>query len=429
MTLLALSTDFHQAFWTIAVGSVCGVSCALLGCYLVLKRMSLLCDAIGHGMLPGIGLAALLTGELEPGAIMVGAIAFGLLTALLTQTLNKFGKVTEDAALGAVFTSLFAAGVIILSLPYLRHRDVDAACVFYGLFEMVPLGDWLGLGIPEAFPTMVLSLVLTLAFIGLLGKELRIAAFDPALATAMGFNAVLLHYLLIGLVAASTVTAFQAVGSVVVLAMFIVPAATAQLLTERLRTMLVIAAAVALISAFAGYFLASRWVLASNVGGMMASVAGLQFLLAVLFAPRHGILARLVRNYQLTLRVAGEEVLAALFRAEEAGKAIPALHIAEHSFSRLTIGLAIRRLVRKGLIEHQETWRLTDKGHHEAASVVRAHRLWEAFLGQNFELPLDHLHAPASRMEHFIGPELQSELARELHQPAEDPHGKTIPPA
>jgi manganese/zinc/iron transport system permease protein len=368
------------------------------------------------------------TGQLTSFPIVAGAMIFGILTAFLAQALSAHGKVAEDAALGVVFTSMFAVGVILLS-QFLGQVHIDVNCVFYGLFELIPLNTFELVDVPVAFPTMLFVLLLAIGFITLFWKELQLASFDPELATAMGFPAGLIHYLLVGLVAACTVTAFEAVGSVVVLAMFIVPAATAQMLTERLRSMLWCAAGVAVVSAVGGYLLATRlW--STNIGGMIAATAGVQLLLAVLFAPRHGVVAKLVRNARLAIRMAGEEILATLYRAQEKGEAVTQLLLRDHGFSPWTVRVAQSRLSRRGQIERDDggVYHLTETGHHEAARLVRAHRLWEAYLGENFDLPLDHLHAPASRVEHYIGPALQTELAQQLKEPAVDPHGKVIPP-
>ena len=422
--------EFLQAFWTIAVGAIGGIACALLGCFLILKRLSMLGDAVSHGVLPGIAIAVLVTGELGGIAMIVGAMAFGVLTAFLTETLTSVGKVTEDASLGVVFTSLFALGVVIISV-FMPGQHLDVDCVLFGKFETVALltYPWFGVEVPRAVPSMLVSLALTVAFIGLLWKELKLAAFDEALATAMGFPAPLLHYLFVALVAACTVTAFESMGSILVLAMLIVPPATAHLLTDRLARMLLWAAALAVSAAVLGYLLASRWVFACNVGGMIATVAGGQFVLAVLCAPRHGIVPRFVRQWRLALRIAGEEILGSLYRGEEAGRAPAAVELKEHGLSPWLVRLAYWQLRRRSWIEHiaADLWRLTDLGRQQAESIVRSHRLWEAFLGENFDLPLDHLHAPAARMEHFIGPELQTELAAQLHEPHVDPHGKHIP--
>jgi manganese/zinc/iron transport system permease protein len=422
--------DLHQTFWTIAVGAVCGVSCALLGCFLLLKRLSLLGDAISHGVLPGIAIAVLFTGQLNGFALIAGALVFGMLTVLLTESLTTFGKVSEDASLGVVFTTLFALGIVMITVLLPRHH-LDADCVLYGRLDVVPAltFTWQGWEIPRAFPSMAFVLALTCAFIVLCWKELKIATFDPELATAMGFRAAVVGYLLVALVAASTVTAFEAVGSILVLAMLIVPAATAHLLTDRLAPMLGWAAACAVSASVFGYVLASPVVWDCNAAGMIATVAGAQFGLAVLFSRRHGLVARALRRWRLSIRIAREEVLGMLYRAEEAGDGEKTVLLREHNLPPWLVRLAFWDLRRKGWIAAlaDGRWRLTDAGRAEGESIVRSHRLWEAFLDKNFELPVDHLHAPAALVEHFIGPELQTKLAAELQRPRTDPHGKQIP--
>lgn len=446
------AAEFHRIFWSIVVGSLGGVACALLGCFLILKRLSLLGDAISHGVLPGIAIAVLLSGHVGGLAMIAGAMVFGILTAVLTEWLTSAGNVSEDASLGVVFTSLFAAGVVIISVA-LPGRHIDVDCILYGDFTQVPLrtftlrelenppavadldvpGDegtsWRDWEIPRSVPPMLASLALTVGFIALFWKELKLSAFDAGLATAMGFSAALLHYLFVALVAACSVTTFEAMGSILVLAMLVLPPVTAHLLTDRLSSMLLWASALAVSAALFGYVLASEWVFNTNVGGMIATVAGAQFALAVMLAPRHGIVARFVRQWRLALRIAGEEILGSLYRNEEAGRLGAPVALHEHGLSRWSVYLAFARLQRRGWIERlpDDAWRLTPAGRQQAESVVRAHRLWETFLGQNFELPLDHLHAPAARMEHFIGPQLQSELAAQLQGPHIDPHGKQIP--
>jgi manganese/zinc/iron transport system permease protein len=417
--------DFEVILWTLLVCIVCSVACALLGCYLVLRRMSLLGDAIGHGVLPGIALGFLFGGHLGSPLILVGAVAFGFLTAFLTETLHRFGKVPEDASMGIVFTSLFALGVILISKLFARvHLDVD--CVFYGLLEMMALDTFplFGLEIPRAFPNMAVALLLTLGFIVFFWKELKVSSFDPELAIAVGLSATVVHYLLMGLVAGVTVASFVAVGSIVVIAMLIVPAATAHLLTDRLGPMLVWSAVVATVSAVLGYF-AARLV-NSNVAGFMAVMAGAQFGLAVFLAPRHGVLAKLIRNVKLTLRIAREDVLATLYRQDERGGREVSIDDFPTGWRRRLALWSLGRQRQIQVADDGTLW-LTPEGREAARLVVRSHRLWEAYLGKEFELPLDHLHAPATRMEHFIGPALQDELAAELQQPGVDPHGRAIP--
>lgn len=410
----------------IGIGILCSGCCSLLGCYLVLRRMSLIGDAISHAVLPGIAIAFFFTGQPYGIGIMLGAMALGMLTSFLTQSLHSLGKVSEDASMGVVFTSLFALGVILIQL-WGPRAHLDADCVLYGdiLFTMdrkVPL--W-GHYVPRALLALIPAAVLTVGFIALLWKELKIVSFDPALAAAMGIKVWLVHYLLMAMVAGVTVASFESVGSILVVAMLIVPATSAALLTDRLRTMLGWSLVIATHSAIFGYLSATA--LNTSVAGMMAVAAGVQFGGAVLLAPRHGLVSRWLRNLALSIRIASEDILGQLYRDEEAAKtAIPAHQGTPPSG---LIGLLSKfSLRRRGLIESSIGGQiLTAKGRTAARNIVRAHRLWETFLEVNFDLPPDHLHEPAERMEHFVGPELQEQLDQQLAGRQLDPQGKAIP--
>ena len=247
----------------------------------------------------------------------------------------------------------------------------------------------------------------------------------------MGLSAVVLHYLMMGMVAIVTVASFEAVGSILVIAMLIVPPATAHLLTDRFPLMLTWSIVVSIISAIGGYYTASYW--DTSVSGMMAVVAGACFTLAVFLAPQHGLIGKWWRNLGWNLRIAQEDVLAVLYRAEEArgvGQAgIPWRDCLELAGGPSWGRLALYWLQRQELIQLDAAAvpQLTERGRTRAKSLVRSHRLWEAYLEKHFDLPRDHLHAPASRVEHYLNPQLQQELAREVRTDT-DPHGREIPP-
>src|SRR5262245_54572048 len=304
------------AIWTIVVAILCNVSCAILGCYLVLRRMSLLGDAISHAVLPGLALTFLLTGSRGGWQMALGAAALGVLTAFLTQGIHKLADVPEDASMGVVFTSLFAVGVILISHAA-SQVDLDPGCVLYGAIEFVPLETvpLFGFDIPRTVQTLGPSLFITVGFVALFWKEFKIVSFDPALAAAMGFRVAIVHYLLMAMVAGVTVASFEAVGSILVIAMLIVPAATGQLLSDRLRGMMAWSIVVAVLSAILGYAGAVKW--NTSVAGMMAVAAGGLFAVAVVLAPRQGIVSQLLRRARLALRIAREDVLARLYRIEE----------------------------------------------------------------------------------------------------------------
>jgi len=265
--------------WIVVTGALCAVACALPGCFLVLRRMSMMGDAISHAVLPGLALAFLFTGSRESLPMFAGAAVTGVLTALFTQWVNRFANVDRGAAMGVVFTTLFAIGLILI-VRAADHVDLDPGCVLYGAIEtsapIVP-GE-----IPRAAIVNGSVLLLNLGVIGVLYKELRLSAFDPALADTLGFSSNLLHYLLMTMVAITTVAAFESVGSIIVIAMLIVPAATAQLLTRRLLPMLLVASGVAVLSSVLGHLGALTVPRmfgfdGTTTSGMMAFAAGLLF--------------------------------------------------------------------------------------------------------------------------------------------------------
>ncbi|MBS0208748.1 MAG: metal ABC transporter permease [Planctomycetes bacterium] len=440
-TLADMLAGREIAMWTIALSALSNVACALLGCYLLLRRMSMMGDAISHSVLPGIVGVFLWAGTRDPLPMFLGAVAMGLAVAWATQTLHDRAAMAEDASMGIVYTSCFALGLVMLSAGA-RLIDLDPSCVLYGNLETLPLDvvTWRGLEVPRALGTLLPACILTVSFVVAFWKELKISSFDPALASAMGLSAMVIHYALMSMVAVVTVASFEVAGSLIVVAMLIVPAATAHLLSDRLGNMLVIAAVVAVLASTVGYFAAVAC--DTNVAGMTAVVAGGELALAVVFSPRHGLITKAALRLGLAVRIAGEDVIAALYRAEEAA-ATESQPAAGASTNRLnwrqcvatapgrgTGTLAIWSLVRRGALSKQpDGYALTEAGRSMAQSLVRSHRLWEAYLTENFQLPLDHLHAPAERVEHFIGPELQQQLAEEVVTTHVDPHGRTIPEA
>ncbi len=444
MSIWELSAqEWQSALWTIAVAALANSACAVVGCYLVLRRLSLLGDAISHAILPGIAVAFIVTGSTTSPAMLLGAMACGLMAAVLTQGLSGTVGVREDVSLGVVFTSMFSAGVILIT-AYARDIHLDPGCVLYGLVEFVSLYmiEVAGIEVPAAFVPLAVAWAVTLAVVAGAWKELKLTAFDPGLAAAMGISAGLVHYVLMGLVALVTVTAFEAVGSILVVAMLIVPGVTGHMLSDRLLGMMLWAVVVAVVAAVAGYVGDLAW--GTGMAGLMAVAAGAQFGLAALAAPRRGIISLAWNRFALALRIRAEDLLGRMFRAEEqaaaAGAAagvgtmaavgVAAALPAAPGPKRLTWfdWLARRQLVRQGYIERQgDAWVLTPQGRGAGQELVRAHRLWEAFLEERFRLPPDHLHEPAERLEHYLGPELQARLSEELGGARRDPHGREIP--
>ena len=277
--------------WTVAIAACCCLACGLLGCFLMLRRMSLLGDAISHAILPGLAAAFFLTGSREPIAMLAGAMVVGVLTAVISTGLNRWGRVPEDASMGVVFTTLFACGVILITLVA-RDVDLDPGCVLYGLIEFAPFDTVrvFDLELPRSFVWLFSVLVVNVTLISVFFKELKIVCFDPYLATTMGISATAVHYGLMTAVAATSVASFEAVGSILVVAMLVAPGATAHLLTDKLGRLLWWSAAIAILSAVLGYILAVRF--NTSVAGMIATVGLGLFMLAAIASPRHGFIAK-----------------------------------------------------------------------------------------------------------------------------------------
>lgn len=278
------------------IAVVVAVACALPGAFLVLRRMALMSDAISHAILLGIVLAFFVTEDLASPLLVAAAALTGVVTVGLVESLHRTGLVREDAAIGLVFPVLFSLGVILIA----RHAGsvhLDTDAVLLGELVFAPFARFAPFGVdvgPVALYVMGGILLLNLAAIGLLFKELKLATFDAALAASLGFSPTLLHYGLMSLVSVTAVGAFEAVGSILVVALMIAPPATASLLCDDLKRMLLLAAGAGAASAVGGYWVAR--LLDASIAGCMASASGLLFGLAFLLGPERGLLARVRRR-------------------------------------------------------------------------------------------------------------------------------------
>lgn len=422
--------------WIILTGALAAVACSLLGNFLVLRKMSMLGDAITHAVLPGIAVAFFITQTRASAAMFVGAVVVGVLTALFTEWIRGTGGVDEGASMGVVFTSLFALGLILL-VQTADSVDLDPNCVLYGSIELTPL-DTLSLGgweVPRA--TLILSVVtlVNALFVAFFFKELRLTSFDPALADTMGFSAKVMHYALMVLVSVTAVACFESVGSILVVAMFIVPAAAAYMLTERLGVMIGLSILVAGCSSVMGHALASllpTWFGygSTTTAGMIAVAAGLLFCAAALFGPRHGVVIKFVRRQLLSMRILCDDVVAFVFRAEELKNAPPTLaYLAEELFaSRWSLRGALLVLRRRGeLVQSDGGLHLSDDGRERARRLIRSHRLWEQYLVDRAGSGPERIHDQAERFEHFTDRQLREKLSDQTDGAEQDPHGRPIP--
>lgn len=281
-----------EEIYLILVAAVVGAECALIGAVLCLRKMVLLGDAISHAILPGVVLAFAVTGAVISPLTLVGAGVFALLTVSLIDRLSATRRIGEHAAIGVVFTLLFALGV--LGVSYYRSADLDLDCVLFGNIELTPF-DLLRVGSltfgPRALWINGTLLLVNAAVLGALAKEIKLTSFDPEFAATQGFRPRLLFYIAATLAALTCVAAFEAVGVILVVAMLAVPAGAALLWCARMGQVLTVSVVLGTASGVLAYPLA-YW-LDASVSGCAALVAGAIFALAFLFAPRRGLLAHL----------------------------------------------------------------------------------------------------------------------------------------
>jgi manganese/zinc/iron transport system permease protein len=353
------------------VGSCVAAGCALIGSFLVLRKMALLGDAISHAVLPGIAIAFLVTGERSTLPMVLGAGALGVITVMLVELFNRSRRLREDASIGVVFPALFSLGVILIS-RYAAQVDLDLDCVLYGEIAYAPWdtlvvgGSNLG---PEALWVNGAVLLLDLLFVLVFYKELKLSTFDAGLAACLGFSPVLLHYLLMSAVSVTVVGAFESVGAILVVAMLVVPPATAYLLTERLGAMLGLAVAAGVTSALGGYALARAW--DASIAGAMATVAGLLFLAALLFSPGHGLLARVLQLRRMGRRLSGQLLLLHL---RKEGEVVPAAVLEQRfGWNGRRLQQVLAGLLRAGWVEREgHGLRLTPRGAEVLETTGRA---------------------------------------------------------
>lgn len=274
------------------IAIVVSVACALPGSFLVLRKMSLMSDAISHSILLGIVIVFFLSGELGSPLLLLGAVVMGIVTVTLTEVLKKTRLVYEDTAIGLVFPVLFSFGVILIS-KFAGNVHLDTDAVLLGELAFAPFErfKWLGIDFgPKSLVVMSGILVVNILLIIVFYKELKLATFDPGLAAAIGFSPAIIHYGLMLMVSFTAVGAFDSVGSILVVALMIAPPSTAYLITNQLSRMLIYSAIIAAISSTLGYGVAF-WVDAS-IAGSMAAMSGVSFFLTFLFAPGRGIVPR-----------------------------------------------------------------------------------------------------------------------------------------
>lgn len=411
--------------YALAGSVLLGICCGLMGAFLVVRKLSLMGDALSHAVLPGVAIGFLWSMTKNPLAIFLGAVGAGLLGAVVVQLIRGTTRHREDAALGFVLSSFFGAGIclftMIQNVPGGAKSGLDK--FMFGQAAALGEGDVALLGGVA---------LLAVGAVTVFYKEYLVTSFDEGFARSLGLPFRVYHYSLMLLLAFAIVSALQAVGVVLVSAMLVIPAAAAFLLTDRMGTMLVLSAGFGMAAGVAGAFFSF---VGRNLptGPFMVLAAAAVFLVALLVAPRHGILTRLWRRRSRAARIRRENTLKAIYHVmEDGGFARDMVGADEVAHRRRETGAAARRelsaLQRAGLAtESGGQVAFTPEGWQRACEIVRNHRLWELYLTNAAQVAPDHVHEDAEVIEHVLGDETVRRLEKRLNYARRDPHGKLIP--
>ena len=404
-----------------------GITCGVMGSFIVVRKLALVGDALSHAVLPGVAMGFLWNMSKDPVAIFIGATLAGLLGTAVVGAIKHTTKLKEDAALGLVLAAFFSVGICLVTmiqkLPTGNKSGVDKF-----LF-----GQAAALGVDDVKLIAVVT-VLTLLVIGLFYKQFLVTSFDAGFARVTGVPVQIIHYGLMLMLAFAVVIALQAVGVVLVSAMLITPAAAAYLLTDRMHRMLILAAVFGMAAGAAGAFMSF---LGPNLptGPFMVLGASTVFGAAFLFGPQHGIIMRWWRRRSRSQRIQRENTLKSIYHVLEArefkGEGVSAKELAERRRETLEeITAQLRELKRHALATLQDedhTAYLTPEGWQRACAIVRNHRLWELYLTHAAQVSADHVHEDAEKIEHVLGEDVVRELEKRLNYATHDPHGKLIP--
>ncbi|RMF01347.1 MAG: hypothetical protein D6772_04965 [Bacteroidetes bacterium] len=406
-----------QEAWAVRAllaSSMVGIMCGVLSCFIVLRNMSLVGDALAHAILPGVVVAYLVLGYSTLG-FFTGSVLAGLATALAITWIQHRVPTKNDAAIGIVFTAMFSLGVIGIS------RLSRGEGVHLDLKDFL-FGNVLGVADTDLLLT-ALVLCYVLISIVFFYRYLFASTFQPIVAQTMGIPVRLIHYFLMLLLSFAVVASLQTVGVILVVAMLITPAATALLWSNQLQKVLWLAGLIGLLSAVLG--LLAAIIFETTPGPAMAIVATLFYLATIIFAPRKGILAKALRRWQLRRRIDREDIIKGLYRSRRTGQAADRLR-EELQLSVPVWRRQLRKLRKLGLVAAHQL-ELTARGEAAARQLVRAHRLWETYLSKRVGLDEHQIHTDAERYEHILPQSLLDEVEATLGYPSVDPHGSPIP--
>jgi manganese/zinc/iron transport system permease protein len=403
----------------IIAATLLGLAAGIIGVFALLRKRSLVTDALSHATLPGIGLAFLTAVALGAEGrslpvLLVGAAVTGAVGVLCIQAILRFTRLHEDAAIGIVLSVFFGAGVVALS-----YIQANAPAGAAGLNDFI-YGQTAAMQVRDALIMGAIALAAVLATILLL-KEFALVCFNDAFARVDGWPVSLIDLLMMALVVIVTVAGLQAVGLILVVAMLIIPAVAARFWTQRLSLLVLLAGVIGALSGYTGSVV-SALLPRKPAGAIIVLTAGALFAVSLVAAPAQGVLASLIRRLRLRLRIAGEHLLEAAWERTRRADAPPGLSADEldalarlRGWSAWFRPLVLLTLRLEGRIRREGgALRLTPAGAERGARVSRNHALWEQYLTSYADVAPSHVDWSVDQVEHVLSDELVRELEAEL---------------
>ncbi len=400
-------------------------SSAMVGCFTFLRKRSLIGDAVAHAVLPGVCLAFILSGNKNPVILIIGAFVTGWLSLVSVEFIKKNTRLKEDSSIGLVLSVFFGIGILLLtSIQHSGNASQSGLDSFlFGKAASLVSNDVIVFGI--------VGLILVISII-LFFKEFSLLAFDENFAKTIGFPVKALETVLTTLTVLAVVVGIQAVGVVLMAAMLITPAAAARYWTNRLATMIFIAACMSMFSGIAGAFI-SYQAPKMPTGPWMVLVISFIAVISFFFAPQKGVMYRWKGRRNNKIRILEENILKAMYQLGEIDKdfyrnRMVAELLNKREFEQSLLLKGIRQLTKQGFVKNTKgQYALTEAGKNKGQRITRLHRLWEMYLTEYVNLAPDHVHEDAETIEHIITPELEKKLEEQLKYPTLDPHASEIP--
>ncbi len=394
-----------------------GVSCGILGCFIVLRNMSMVGDALSHAILPGIVFAFFVFGTDNSGGFFLGAVLAGWLSSFLITWIQTKLSTKNDAAIGIVFTCMFSLGVIGISyLSSSQNIHIDLKDYLFG--------NVLGVSDDDLYMSFAVTLIVITGVV-VFYRSLLLTTFQSVVARTMGVKVEQVHYFLMLMLSFAVVSALQTVGVILVVAMLITPASTALLLFKRLQNVILCSALIGVLAAIGGFFVS--YLFNFPPGPSMAVLATLIYILAVVFSPNSGLVIRFVQSRKEQEKIRQEDVLKCIQLFKSKGVLVSEESISDKlNLRSWQLNKTLKNLEKKKLLS-KANLNLSASGKKRAEKLIRAHRLWETYMVDKMGMGSDQIHEEAERIEHHMSDEFLNEIAEQLNYPEKDPHGSPIP--